>query len=91
MKGGGWFSCPFLIRINMYNPNYYTGETPVLIDEAGSGITYIGFAVPGASQTEAVWAIQKIDESSNPTSIKWSGGTLSKDYKWSERTGLTYA
>ena len=61
----------------------------VYVDEAGSGITYVGKAAHGSATSAAVWFIIKIDESSNPTIIKYA------DYGkytqvWDDRAGLTY-
>jgi hypothetical protein len=52
---------------------------------------YIGEAVPGASEDDAVWRIQYIEYSgSNPTSVKWALGTEKFTNKWSQRVTYQY-
>jgi len=61
------------------------------MDEAGSGITYIGEAAIGSNTASAVWRIKKLDESGNPELIiKWADGNSNFDNIWDNRTSLTY-
>lgn len=61
----------------------------VRIDNAGTYI-YIGHAIPGASETDAVWQISRI---TGATGDKyWAGGNPYYSNKWSERvTPITYS
>jgi hypothetical protein len=53
---------------------------------------YIGDAVPGSSEDDAVWRIQYIEYSgSNPTSVKWANGTEKFTNKWSDRATYAYS
>lgn len=62
-----------------------------MIAYSGDNPEYIGEAVPGASEDDAVWRIQYIAYSgSNPTSIKWADGTEKFTNKWSDRTSYVY-
>jgi hypothetical protein len=62
-----------------------------MIEYVGDNPKYIGEAVPGSSEDDAVWRIQYIAYSgSNPTSIKWADGTEKFTNKWSDRTSYVY-
>lgn len=65
---------------------------PLEIDDAGSGITYIGYAAPGSALADPVWAIKRVDESASPDiSTKWAEGNKSFLHVWNNRATLTYA
>ena len=59
-------------------------QNQMLIDEAGSGITYIGEGAKGLATSADGWSIKKIDESSNPITIKSAIGA------YDDRATLTY-
>jgi predicted glutamine amidotransferase len=59
-------------------------QLQTLIDEAGSGITYVGEGAKGLETSADGWSVAKIDESSNPITIKHSIGA------WDDRSSLTY-
>ena len=62
------------------------------IQYSGSNPEYIGEALPGASDDSAAWRIQKIEyDGSNPTSIKWAGGTEKFTNKWSGKDNYSYS
>jgi hypothetical protein len=62
-----------------------------MIEYSGDNPEYIGEAVPGSSEDDAVWRIQYIAYSgSNPTSIKWADGTEKFTNKWSDRKSYVY-
>jgi len=61
------------------------------IDEAGSGITYIGKAVPGSATSASVWQIKRVDESSNPCNILYEDGDLDFDNDWDSRAAGAYS
>lgn len=65
-------------------------ETPSLIDEASATVTYLGYAVSGASVAGAVWKIKKITTVGTVTAITYA--TARNNYKniWNERAILTY-
>lgn len=60
-----------------------------LIDITGNDI-YIGFALPGSSQSDTVWKIKKIN-TVNPITIYWADSSTLYNKKWSDRTTYTYS
>ena len=60
----------------------------VKITESGN-ITYIGKALPGSSQADAVWQCMKIDETSGLV-ITWADGNELFDNVATDLTVLTY-
>jgi hypothetical protein len=62
----------------------------VYIDEASSTVTYVGKALPGSSETNNVWQIQKIEVVSTVTKITWADGNKDFDNIWSLRSSLVY-
>ena len=59
----------------------YTGNNP----------EYIGEALPGVSEDDAVWRIKKLTYSgNNVTQIDWAGGSEKFTNVWSSRTTYTY-
>jgi hypothetical protein len=62
------------------------------LDDAGSGITYVGEASPNAAEGAAVWRIKRLDESVSPDLIiLWADGTSAFDKVWDNRAGLSYS
>lgn len=59
-------------------------------DTSTASVTYIGKANIGATASQSVWQIQKIDESSSPTTFTWADGNSNFDNVFSDRTTLTY-
>jgi len=59
------------------------------ITTSGSS-TYVGLAVPGASQASAVWQAKKIDESTG-TVVTWADGNADFDNVATDLTLLTYS
>ncbi len=72
--GGGGVATPYETRI----------------DEVSDTVTYIGKAIPGSDNDEAVWQIKKMVIDGNETSIEWADGEASFDKVWDDRTSLTY-
>jgi len=69
-----------------------TGVFTIRVDDAGSGITYIGKADPGSSEASGVWQISRIDESSpGQTIILFPDGQNSFDKIWDNRASLSYS
>ena len=62
------------------------------LDDAGSGITYVGEASPNAAEGAAVWRIKRLDESvATDLDILWADGNASFDNVWSDRAALSYS
>lgn len=60
------------------------------IDEVSSTLTYVGEAPTGASPSQAVWRIYKIETVGTETSIKYAGGNTNWNSVWDNRASLTY-
>jgi hypothetical protein len=61
-------------------------------DDAGSGITYYGWAATGTATSSATWRIMKMDKSADPDfSITWADGNDSFDNVWDNRASLSYS
>lgn len=68
------------------------GKFATRIDDVStSGVTYIGKANVGATNAQAVWQIQKVDETGTPTTavITWAG-SANFNQVWNDRLTLTY-
>lgn len=61
----------------------------IVIDFYSDTITFIGEALAGSPQGEAVWRIKKIDQTSG-MSVTWAGGTSLFDKIWSSRLFYDY-
>jgi len=58
----------------------------------GDSPVYVGFALPGAATSDAVWKIMKLVYSgSNMTQLLWAGGSVQFVNVWDNRAGLTYS
>ena len=70
-------------------------DETMIVDEASSTVTYIGWAIPGSNSTEgkadARWKIKKIDETTNPTVIGYADGNDNYDNIWDNRASLSYS
>lgn len=63
----------------------------VRYDDTGTGIVYIGKAVPGSSESNPVWQLIQWDKTLSPDfSIKFADGNDSFDNTWSGRASKTY-
>lgn len=60
-------------------------------DDAGSGVSYVGYAHPGTSTADAFWRIKKITQTGADVSITWADGDSLFDNVWDNRASLTYA
>lgn len=61
--------------------------TTLRMEDTGTYI-YIGTAVPGSSESDAVWKICRLDTSSNKL---WADGNALYDNVWSDRAVLNYS
>ncbi len=64
---------------------------PLLVDEATPNTIYKGYAIPGASTANPVWAIERITISGDVTIKKWSAGNKNFDKVWDNRAALVYS
>lgn len=71
----------------------YTAPVPydVLLDEDGSGYTYVGKATPGSLESDDVWLISRIDETGAPDlEVKYADGAATFNKIWDNRASYVY-
>ena len=61
------------------------------IDDVGNGITYVGEAPPGTSESSSAWRIRKITEVGSDISILWAHGNDNFDNSWNNRLSIVYS
>jgi len=61
------------------------------IDEVSSSVTYIGKAIPGSSESSAVWQIQNIETAGALVKFLWADGNKNFYNIWSLRASLNYS
>jgi hypothetical protein len=61
-----------------------------LDDTTTANVTYIGQAAIGSDESQAVWQVKKVDETSGII-ITWADGDANFDNIWNNRTSLTYS
>lgn len=69
-------------------------ETPVYAvryDEISSSTAYRGEATAGATDSSALWRIQKIVIVNDDVTITWAGGDVNFDKVWDNRLSYTYS
>ncbi len=67
----------------------------IIIDEASTTVTYIGYAESLVGYDKPLWAIKKIESASasSPsgiTTIKWATSYRSYGHIWNDRASLSY-
>lgn len=67
------------------------GNWSVMLDEASSTTTYVGYAQPGSDTSDAVWQIFKLLESGTVTSKQYADGSDSFTNVWDDRASLAYS
>lgn len=69
-----------------------TAAYAVRYEDAGSGISYLGRALVGATDADGLWQLQLIDQSVAGTiSIKYPNGVPTFDKVWNDRASYIYA
>ena len=66
-------------------------EEAIRLDDAGGGITYVGWAIPGSITSSAIWKLMRMTESSGDLTIEWADGNVSYDNVWNNRASLSYS
>jgi hypothetical protein len=67
-------------------------EETIQLDDAGSGITYVGYAPIGTATSAAGWKIKRLDESGDPELIiLFADGDANYDNVWDNRAALSYS
>lgn len=62
----------------------------VVENSSNPDIVYVGEAMEGTSTSDALWRIQKIDDSSG-TLVTWADGNAAFDNVFDDRESLTYS
>ena len=70
---------------------FTAGDYAVLVDDAGSGVTYIGNALPGTTTSSANWKIKRMTEVGADITIVWADGDSLYDNVWDNRASLSYS
>lgn len=75
---------------------YYDGIAPsqglaTRLDDAGSGVTYVGKALAGSISSNPVWQIQRLTELNGDITVEWADGDISFDNTWDDRASLSYS
>lgn len=63
----------------------------VELDDAGSGVTYVGKADPGTATSAAGWQIQRITETTGDLTIEWADGDALFNNVWDNHLSLSYS
>jgi hypothetical protein len=66
-------------------------ELTLRLDDAGSGTTYIGDALPSTATDAATWRIKRMVETGPDLEILWADGDANFDNVWDDRAGLSYS
>lgn len=61
------------------------------IDEVNANTTYIGVSKVGASTSDSVWQIRKVDKTGTETRFLYADGDERYDNKWTDRAILSYS
>jgi len=62
-----------------------------IIDEVSDNLTYVGYpSRANPSESEAKWAIKRIEKTGSVTRIAWAGGMIDKKFIWDNRTSYAY-
>lgn len=68
-----------------------TTQYALQLDDAGSGVTYIGDAVPGTATSAATWRVKRMTETGADIAIDWADGDADFDNIWDNRASLSYS
>lgn len=62
----------------------------IQLDDAGSGVTYVGEADPGTATSTAGWRIKRLTETGPDVAVAWADGDANFNNVWTNRASLTY-
>lgn len=60
-------------------------------DDAGAGVKYFGYSLPGTLGSAVGWSIKRETLSGSDVTVEWADGNLSYDNIWDDRATLTYS
>ena len=71
-------------------PETIIGQLSTHLDQVTNNLTYIGEALPGSLDSNAVWRIKRLVETGPDSEITWADGDSDFDNIWDDRLSLTY-
>lgn len=77
--------------LEVYRLRHTQPAESLRLDDAGSGVLYIGVAPAGSAEASNVWKIKKVLTSGSNTSILWPSGSTDYGFSWAARAGLSYS
>jgi hypothetical protein len=63
----------------------------VRVQELAGGVTYVGKAEIGSSESDPVWRILRLTESGQNTDVQYADGDDNFDNVWADRASLSYS
>jgi len=63
----------------------------IRLDDVGSGVTYVGYALPGTATSVASWQVKRLTETSGDCVVEWADGDADFNNIWDDRAGLSYS
>ena len=60
------------------------------MEDLGTGIMYIGYAEPGAAESDPVWKIKQVLTTGGQLSILWANGEPGYIHSWALRASYSY-
>lgn len=73
------------IRTLSDNANY-----TVLLEDLGSGVVYVGKAVPGTAKSDAAWQLRKLYTVGGTLEVLWADGEETFTKVWNNRASYSY-
>ena len=92
MQNGQWVNLPWSAFISVIAGAVDMGSpTSRRTDFVGDSLLYRGEAVPGAAETDPVWAVRRIEFLPGGDVVeKWAAGSSAKSFVWSDRAAYEY-
>lgn len=75
----------------MTGPLSFAKAAALRLDQADAATLYVGYAVPGTTDSEASWRIMKITTTGTVDVIEYANGNSSYNAIWNDRASLIYS
>ena len=72
-------------------PMTFARFTGLRVDQADASTIYVGYATPGALESDPVWRIMRITAVGTEIVIEYTGGTSDYNSVWDDRAILSYS
>ena len=76
--------------VELYRLRKVSPSEALMLEDTGTGITYVGTAPTGSSLSAPVWKIKQILTSGLVLRILWADGDSQYDNIWDNRASLIY-